>query len=119
MKKFFFLLYIIGFFFLFHTPIFADSKVDSTVNMHYDVTNSGNTHVTAHITLTNSTDTYYVSSYALTLGFPHITNISASDPKGAITPITKQTPTGEEVTINFNDIVTGKGNTLPFTVAFD
>src|SRR5271157_4068175 len=86
------------FVFVFHpTSIFADSKITSTVNMQYEVNTSGNTHLTAHINLTNTTDTYYVSSYALTLGFPHITNITAADPKGAITPTIKQTSSGEEV----------------------
>lgn len=115
---FLFVFFLFGLFF-YPQSIFADSKVNSTVNMQYDVRTSGTTHVTAHITLTNTTDTYYVSSYALTLGFPHIANIAASDPKGVITPITKQTPTGEEVTINFNDIVTGNGHSLPFTISFD
>ncbi|HSD98527.1 MAG TPA: transglutaminase-like domain-containing protein [Patescibacteria group bacterium] len=97
----------------------ADTKVTSAVAMQYNVAASGVTHVTAHISLTNTTENYYVSSYTLKLGFENITNITASDPNGPITTTVKPSGQGQEITLTFNDVVAGKGKTLPFTLSFD
>ncbi len=112
---FLFILFALSFPILSH----ADDKVTSSVQMTYAISSKGTTHVTAHITLTNTTDTFYVSSYSLKLGFGTVGNLSASDPLGPITPVVKQTDAGQEIALKFNDVVAGKGKTLPFTLTFD
>lgn len=113
---FFFLLF---FGCLFVTPSFAQEKVTSSVHMQYSVAQSGITHVTSTILLTNTTENYYVSSYSLQLGFQSVSNITASDPSGPIKPIVKPLNQGQEIVLNLNDIVAGKGKTLTITLAFD
>lgn len=98
---------------------FADNKVTSTIHMQYDVATSGITHVTSRISLTNTTENYYVSSYVMQLGFTTVTNVTATDPSGPIKPIVKASSLGQEITLNLNDIVAGKGKTLTFTLSFD
>ena len=122
MKKIFQLCFalLLGVLFLsFASSAKADDKVNTSAQVNYAISDSGNTHVTAHITLTNTTANFYVSSYSLKLGFGTVSNVTASEPDGAITPTVKQTDSGQEVTLNFKSVVAGKGNSLPFTLSFD
>lgn len=113
-----FLLFFICLFFILPSA-HAESKVTSDVAITYTIANSGNTHVSAHITLTNTTDTFYVASYSLKLGFGTVSSVQASDPGGPITPVVKQTDAGQEITIPFNTIAAGKGKKLAFALSFD
>lgn len=110
------------FFFLFSliTPIYADtSKVATAAKMTYTVNADGTTHVVANMQLTNTTASFYVTSYTLKIGYPTISNVTASDSEGVIVPIIKDTPSGKEITLNFKAIVTGLNKSLPFTLSFD
>ncbi|HYK08370.1 MAG TPA: transglutaminase-like domain-containing protein [Candidatus Eisenbacteria bacterium] len=98
---------------------FADTKETTSAAMSYTVDTTGNTHVVAHISLTNTTQNYYVSSYSLKLGFPTVSNLSASDPDGPTTPTLKPTDSGPEITIPIQAVVAGLGKTLSFTLSFD
>lgn len=118
-KRFFIFIAFFCIFFLAVQKSHAQSKITSSASLTYTVQTSGTTHVTAHIDLTNETTNLYVSSYSLTLGFGSLSNIQASDPKGAIQPVVKQTAQGQEITLTFNDVVAGMGKTLPFTLSFD
>lgn len=118
-KLFFIFLLGIVAFSLFAKPTLADTKVSSVAHMQYDVGDNGVTHVTAKFSLTNKTENFYVATYSLTLGFGTVSNVHASDAKGAISPTVKQTDAGQEITLPINDIVAGVGKTLTFTLSFD
>src|SRR5581483_4719638 len=113
---------LFSFFFFLLNPLTvhaASNKVSTSVHITYAVSASGNTHVTANIGLTNTTDNFYVSSYALRLGFSTVSNVQASDPTGPVNPTVKQTSEGQEINIPFNAVVYGQGKTLQFTLSFD
>src|SRR5690606_25707322 len=75
--------------------------------------------VTMNITLTNKTSDYYASSDTIKLGFESLTNVSASDPDGAIHPKITRTEEGNTLELSFNKKVVGKGKALVFTINFD
>lgn len=114
----FFILSFSLFFLLPHTTL-ADTKETTAAALSYTIDETGNTHVVADISLTNTTENFYASSYALKMGFTTISNVSASDPDGPITPTVKQTNSGQEITVPFNAVVAGADKTLPFTISFD
>lgn len=123
MRNLFRSLFIVFFFLLFGyfvaSPSFAQDKVTSSVHMQYSVGESGITHVTSSIVLTNTTENYYVSSYSLQLGFQSVSNVTASDPSGPLQPVVKPINQGQEINLNLNDVVAGKGKTLTITLSFD
>ncbi|MBI3070037.1 MAG: transglutaminase family protein [Candidatus Levybacteria bacterium] len=97
----------------------ASSNFSTAYDVTYTVRENGSTRVTFGISLTNTTAQYYASSYKVNLGFDNITNISASDPDGQITPNVSKTESGHEIDLAFNAQVTGLGNSLVFNLSFD
>ena len=124
MKKFFRLIIFVLLFSLLLTPIivqpiFADANFDTASNVTYTINASGITHVTFATTLTNNTDKYYASSYTIHLGFKDIQHVYATDRYGSTHPTVTATPTGEDITVTFNQQVLGIHAKLPFTISFD
>ena len=78
------ILIIIIFLFLITLPakIFAASEFSNTYEVLYDVAPDGNTAVSEKVTVTNLTDTYYVSSFTMSIGSTTLSDISASDGSG-------------------------------------
>ena len=113
-----FVFFILCSFFFTHVSFAAD-KITSSVEMQYNVLESGITHVAATITLTNTTDNYYVTSYTVDVGFPSISNVSASDPIGPVQPVIKPVSLGQEIKLPLNDIVAGKGKSVVLLLSFD
>ncbi|MDP3955188.1 MAG: hypothetical protein Q8Q15_02385, partial [bacterium] len=122
MKKIFY--FLTFFFFLFHFHLFPGSvKASENFLTAYDVTynvlQNGLTQTTFKVSLTNTEDRYYVSSYAISVGFETLRNLKASDSEGEIIPKISKTDNGNKIELSFNKRVVGKGNSLLFNVTFD
>lgn len=105
--------------FLIPFPVFAQDKFTTSAQTTYTVSDSGSTHVDAHIVIHNTTPNFYASSYTLELGFPTIMHVSAYDSGGSIVPQIEKDATGEKIHLDFNSVVYGANTSLPFTLSFD
>ncbi|HXS14629.1 MAG TPA: transglutaminase domain-containing protein, partial [Candidatus Saccharimonadales bacterium] len=119
MKRVLFILLLFFFSSLFPNHIFADDKFSTSADTTYTVSDNGTTHVAMDATIQNTTNTYYVTTYSLQVGYSDITNLRASDPNGPIVPVIQKTQNGEIINLSFNSIVYGEGTKLPFSLSFD
>jgi len=119
-KKFLFIFYflVLSSYFLV-IPAHASENFTTAYDTTYTVNETGITHAVFKVTLTNSSSKYFASSYKINLGLADITNIDASDPDGKILPSVSKTNYGQNVSLQFNKKVVGKGKELQFTLAFD
>ncbi|OGH23722.1 MAG: hypothetical protein A2958_03105 [Candidatus Levybacteria bacterium RIFCSPLOWO2_01_FULL_38_13] len=97
----------------------ASSNFDADYDISYAVSENGNTRVEIKVALTNKTSSYYASSYKINVGFDDPKNPRASDLGGNILKSVSKTSEGQEINVIFNDRITGLGNKLNFTIAFD
>lgn len=95
----------------------ADFSFD--YNVYYKIESHGITHVKQQITLTNQTTTSYVQNYSLTVPSEKITNISATDPGGTISPVISQQNNQTIITLPFNIKAVGIYNKLSFVLEYD
>jgi len=101
------------------SPVQADSDFLTDYNITYNIDQTGLTHAVINGTLTNQTSRTYATSYKIDLGFDNITNATARDSSGSITPTISKTNNGYSVQLNFNAQVVGLHNKLHFTLTFD
>lgn len=116
-----FLSFFIGFL-VTPTQTYASSASDNFIVasiVTYTVSEDGMTHVVINSTLTNTTSNNLASKFGLELGFPHLNNIEATDPTGAVPTEVDKTETGNTIIVSFKARVVGKGNQLPFSISFD
>lgn len=106
------------FFFLLKTwALAAEFQFDYDLN--YDISSSGNTHVTQNITLTNNVTNFYASNYTLTIFSERIEDIAARDPLGKITPVVTKADGQTQVLVPFNIKSVGLGNKFTFTLSYN
>jgi len=117
------ILTIIGFLLIAVHPVYPnepDAQFQTSFDVGYTIQPTGVSRVTMQGRLTNTSDHYYASSYTLTTGFTQIEHITAQDGSG---PIKVTVDTDDNMTsrinLTFNQQVTGKGNTLAFSISFD
>lgn len=116
MRRLIFFLFLFSF--LSVSRVYA-SDFTTDYNVNYTINNEANTHVNFDVTLTNISEQYYASSYSIRLGFLNVTNVTASDPNGPITPTVTKSSKGQDIELNFNKKAIGLGNKLTFNLAFD
>lgn len=122
MKKIFTIVFWLVFFTVFLSPVYGqDTEENFSVSndITYTVSDSGNTHTAFNIGLTNTTSQYYASSYKVKIGFENLTNVTASDQEGSITPSVIKGTDGHTIDVLFNKPVVGINNTQKFTISFD
>lgn len=101
------------------STVHAQESSPTSYDITYKIREDGSTNVLFNISIENTTVNYYTSSYALEVGFEDIRNILASDTNGAIEPAVSKTNLGQQIKLNFNSRVVGKGNKLIFNLSFD
>src|SRR5581483_4613017 len=120
LKRFFLSLFLLlATYLILPAHAFASQDFSTAYNVTYSVSDSGSTHSLMQISLTNNTSDYYASSYKIEVGFPHITNLHASDGGGSIVPTVTQSNEGNIVGLSFNQKVVGIHKTLKFSLSFD
>lgn len=97
----------------------AQENSPTSYDITYKIKEDGSVNVLFKIGIENTTSNYYTSSYTLEVGFEDMTNIAASDANGAIAPEISKTNLGQQIKLNFNSRVVGKGNKLNFNLSFD
>src|SRR3989344_2381781 len=98
----FVLLGITGFL-IFVNPVLAQSEIETSQDVTYQVFESGKTKVTHNIQLTNLSTNYYASEYSLFLGYDDIENVIASDSQGALRKDITSDDKGVNIHLEFND----------------
>lgn len=111
------LLFFLFFFFSF-SPSYAQENFTINNDVTYTVVENDLTQARLAISLTNTTSQYYASEYAIRIGFSHIERVTASDPKGPITPEVIKQGDGYSIKVRFNQPVVGINKTLPFVIQF-
>ncbi len=114
------LLVFIGiYWYLFPSLVSASGEFHIKQVVDYKFDSSGRSTIVMHISLTNNVANYYASRYELELVGENPQNISGWDPVGPlkldVTPIAVDTT---RVAAYFNDIVTGLGKNLDFTIQY-
>lgn len=105
---------------IFNFPVSAADNFKTDYNVTYTVNNNGVTHADMKVALINtSSDYYYASSYKIELGFDNLSNITAIDSGGRISPKSEKTERGYAIELEFNKKVVGEGNKQEFTLSFD
>lgn len=98
----------------------AESKNFST-NLAgiYTVSEDANTHADLTVSLENETSQWYASSYSFQVGFKNVSNVTAYDSTGPITPKVVRTDEGTVISVIFNQKVVGLHEKAVFHVSFD
>jgi transglutaminase-like putative cysteine protease len=99
--------------------VFADPNFSTDYNVTYNINQNATTHVNIAASLTNLTTNYYASSYAVTLGFKDVKNVTAYDSDGAIAPKITQNDNGTKIELNFNTRSVGDNVKQQFSIGFD
>lgn len=120
-KTFVLILLFTFYFFLFPSQkIYASESFITDYTVDYTVGENGNTKAAMNISLTNKANDYsYAASYKVQLGFQNISNVSASDLGGAISPDVEKTDGGYVIALTFNKKVVGLGNKQQFKINFE
>jgi len=112
-------LLILGSYLPLHDVANAASEFKTTYNTSYVISEDGNTKVTQNVTVENLTSQYFVSQYKFTIGSESITNVTAWDPTGSLTPKIEKSNGETKITLNFRARIVGKGNKLNFGISYN
>lgn len=96
----------------------AQSEFSDSYEVNYDVGVDGITDVSENVTLTNLTDTYFASSYNLSIGSTTVSEVSASDSGGKMQTEVQNKDNQTLITIKFNQQITGYGKKQNFTLKY-
>ncbi|MFA5933133.1 MAG: transglutaminase-like domain-containing protein [Microgenomates group bacterium] len=96
----------------------AASEFETDYKVSYDVTEDGVTQVAEKITLTNLTETYYASTFVLTIGSTSLGDVSAIDGGGVMEAKSEVKDNKTVVTLKFNEQITGIDKTQTFTLKY-
>lgn len=114
------ILILLSFFFVSTFPgtIFAANEFKTDYDVNYDVGVDGVTQVTEKIKLTNLTETYFASTFVLTIGSTALSDITAIDQGGVME--TKVDVIGNRTNVNlkFNEQITGINKEQTFTLKY-
>lgn len=106
-KKFVLLLAFVFVIIILPKNVFAGNEFKSSYDVNYDVGVDGITQVTEKITLTNLTETYYASTFILTIGSTALTDVSASDGGGSMETKVDVKDNQTIINLKFNEQITG------------
>ena len=120
MKKFpAFFLSLISFLLLLPLPVFAQENFSVASTVTYSISENGTTHVSFSSILTNQASEYSALSYKIRVGFFDIKNLKAHDSNGKINPEIIEEDDEKTIKLPFNKPVTGKNNSISFSLSFD
>lgn len=96
----------------------ADEFYSSTIS-EYRIKADGTTAVSQKVSLTNRLANVYASKYSFTIGSTRIKNIAAYDADSTLPTNIQYLPNKTEIEVEFTEVVTGKGETVEFTLFFE
>lgn len=105
----------IGYLFFTALPVKAAQEFTSNYDVTYRFNETGVSTVEQRISLTNLTSQVYATQYQLSYEGEPPQNISGSDSSGPL----KISSTPTAITVNFNDQIVGRGQTLHFTLTYN
>jgi len=112
------------FFFIFIFPPFlprevkAQGEFSTAYDVSYKYNENGNAYVEQKINLTNLKDNLYASEYAITIGDKSVTNVTAFDNKGPLSPDVTSTDHETTIHITFNEQTVGVGKKVYFGINY-
>ena len=110
--------FCLSFFFFLFTPDTYAVSFPADYDVTYTIGTDGVTQVRENIVITNETDTQYPSQYTLALEGVSIENIQAADGAGVLETIVEDRDDFTLITVNFNEIVIGRGNQLSWSLQY-
>lgn len=112
------ILFIAIFFVIFPQNSFAASEFSNAYDVSYDVSSDGITNALEKVTVTNLTDTYFVSSFTMTIGSTTLSDISASDEGGKMEINVENKNNQTIIRVKFNRQITGLEKKQSFTLNY-
>lgn len=119
LKKIIFLLIIAFSLKLSALSAMAVGEFNTSYNITYEITESGQTRVTQDIVLTNNLDDVYATSFVIKSGFTRITGVESYDKNGQQQVGVTQKDNETTIKVNFNGQTVGIGNQFHFTLKYD
>lgn len=113
-----FLFFLITYHIFIITPIFAANEFVTSYDVSYEVGTDGITEVTEKTTLKNLTNTYYASSFTMTIGSTTLTDVTASDEGGNMETKIDNKDNQTIVNVKFNQQITGVDKKQNFTLKY-
>ncbi|MBI2325840.1 transglutaminase family protein [Candidatus Collierbacteria bacterium] len=101
------------------SPIYALASFSTDYVVTYDISQSGQTHVTFNIGQKNNLSTVYATSFSLSLSQTNLKNILVKDASGPISPQISQTENVTNINFDFGDKVVGRDKVNQFLIQFD
>lgn len=100
-------------------PVKAVDDFQTRYQSEYRVLENGTTRVTQQVSLTNNLANVYVDKYSFAIGSTRVNNISGYDDLGPLKINVQTLENQTKLNFEFNQQVTGKGNSLDFVFSFD
>jgi hypothetical protein len=96
----------------------ASEDFQTNLISSYNIDNLGITHVTHEFVITNKTPTTFIKQYALTTGYPQISNVVVLDGGQPINPNIVTTTDQTSIAFEFPSIVVGEGKQRKFSISY-
>lgn len=96
----------------------AANEFDTSYNVLYEITPTGQTTVTQKITLKNKTPNFYADKFELKIGSTQVEDVQASDNTGPLETDVKFENNLTTISVKFNQKVIGLNKSLPLTLSY-
>lgn len=96
----------------------ASENFQTDLTTTYRVEANGTTHVKHDFKITNKTPTTFIKQYALTTGYPEITNVVVNENGNPLKPNVVTTDTQTSIAFDFPSDVVGEGKNRQFSVSY-
>src|SRR5690606_30726065 len=96
----------------------ASENFQTDLTTTYRVEANGTTHVKHDFKITNKTPTTFIKQYALTTGYPEITNVVVNENGKPLKPNVVTTDTQTSIAFDFPSDVVGEGKNRQFSVSY-
>lgn len=98
---------------------YAEGEFNTSYDVTYEISESGQTTVTQDIILTNNLENVYATSYVIKTGFTRISGVESFDRNGSQEVGITQTDNETTIKVTFNGQTVGIGNQSRFTLKYN
>lgn len=105
-------------FILLPQKVLAANEFSTSYDVNYEVGVDGVTEVTEKVSLKNLTNTYYASSFTMTIGSTTLTDVIATDTDGALSSTVEDKDNQTLINVKLNQQITGIDKKQSFTLKY-
>lgn len=110
--------FLLFFFFFYAKSSLAASEFSTSYDVNYDVRVDGVTEVTEKVSLKNLTNTYFASSFTMTIGSTTLTDVEATDVGSTLSSNVENQDNQTLVNVKLNQQITGIDKKQNFTLKY-